>query len=153
MPRPRFQVDEHAIREGLAQGRTLSDLARDHQVSRDIIRRVGRESNVLAFPSPIADGVPADHLTTHALAERAGTSIRQIVHWTEFDFIEPIVVSSRLNGATRLYPPAEVAVACLMSVLIGDGVGVRTSHRLARELLATGSAVLAGIRIYLPEED
>lgn len=155
--RPRTEVDELAIRRGHARGASITALAELHDVSRDIIRRVINDepeperSTVVRFPSTYAPIAPAGHVTSFQMLERAGMTYRQLDWWTRSGYLHA-AKNHPGSGTARFYPLEEVHVAALVARLLDAGLSPSGAFLIARELVTTGSSMLAGIRIDLPEE-
>lgn len=143
-----------------ADGATIAQLARERGVDRYTIRRALREAsetgerdNVLQLPVTSKGlTVPAGHVTSARLVERSRITFRQLDYWTRAGLLRPANGPNPGSGTDRLWPVAEVAVATLMGRMVLDGIEVRTAHDVARDLLATGRATLAGFPIELPQE-
>lgn len=96
--------------------------------------------------TPSYDGVPAMDLCV-----RARITYRQLDYWTRTGRLHPNEDAPG-SGNPRTYPASEVAVACLLARIVDAGLSISPAERAARELLATGTTVLAGIRLELPHE-
>lgn len=155
MVRPRTQTDEAKIVEAYRAGTSISAIAIDQDISRDIVRRVVREAEdakVLVFPHSYSPYAPDGQVTSVELVQRAGISYRQLDYWTRTGRLTASTAATPGSGNARFYPAGEIAVARLIKRLLNGGVAITAAHDLARELTTTGTAVLAGIRIHLPEE-
>lgn len=155
MVRPRTDVDEDNILAAHRKGTSLSAIAIDHDISRDIVRRVIREAGeatVLAFPHSYAPTAPEGEVTSNELIQRSGISYRQLDHWTRTGRLHASTAAEPGSGNARFYPASEIAVARLIKRLLDAGMQITVAHGLARDLSTTGTALLGGIRIYLPEE-
>jgi hypothetical protein len=83
------------------------------------------------------------------VAQAAGISYRQLDYWTRRGYLRPGMERSKFGsgqgGRSRVWPPAEVAVACRMARLVAAGLIPEAAAELAR---APGRHVLApGITI------
>lgn len=155
MGRPRTEVDEAAVLEAYRSGTSMSAIAIDHDISRDIVRRVLSqypEAKVLQFRSSYAPVAPDGHVTSVELMQRSGITYRQLDYWTRAKRLQASTSSTPGSGSVRFFPASEIAVARLVARFVNDEVAPAAAFRVARELIETGSALLAGIRIDLPEE-
>lgn len=156
MARPRTEVDEKAILDAHHAGVSMSALAIDHDVDRYVIRRViteaGEDATVLAFPSSYAPVAPPGQVTTEELRARSGISYRQADYWVRAGYLHTSTASKPGSGNARFYPVAEIAVAALVHRLVDEGLNPQAAFRITRDLTETGTALLAGIRIDLPQE-
>lgn len=155
MVRPRTELDDDAIRAAHQSGTTITELALQHGVSRDIIRlrvRNQPDATVLTFPfshDPIA---PDGQVTSAELLHRTGITYRMLDFWTRCAYLRTTTAAEPGSGHARFYPVDEVAVVHLVARLRDAGLTPANAFPIARSLTETGTAVLAGIRIHLPEE-
>lgn len=154
MARPRTVVAETEILDAYRAGTSISAIAIDHDISRDIVRRVVREAEdatVLMFRSSYAPKAPDGHVTSVELQERAGITYRQLDYWTRTGYLRTSTKAEPGTGNARFYPASEVPVAALAHRLLGEGLSPAAASRIARELVETGTSSVAGIRLDLPE--
>lgn len=155
MARPRTEVDEAAIVSAWKAGTSMSAIALDHDLSRDIVRRVVRDhqdAKVLAFPSSYAPIAPDGQVTSVEICERARITYRQLDYWVRAGLLRTTTPENFGSGSARFYLASEIAVAHLMQRLISAGLAPRIAHSMARDLIETGSTLLAGMTVHLAEE-
>lgn len=104
---------------------------------------------VIDFPKLLQ--IPDGHIGGPDLAHAAGITYRQLDYWTRTGVLT-CVGGDPGSGYLRAYPVAEVAFARLLKQLLDGGMNLRPAVDLARALLEHGTAVLAGIRIDLPQD-
>ena len=171
MPRPRRDVDEHAIITAYENGQPIAELARNHHVDRYVIRRVLDDhgihriehrgahwatkraaSNIIDFPRQPA-APPPGTVTSADLITTAGITYRRADMWTRTGRLRTLPRQpDEGSGVPRYYPASEVPVATLMARLTDAGLAVQAAHDTARALLEHGTTLLAGIRVDLPHD-
>lgn len=108
---------------------------------------------VLAFPTTNTPVIPDGCVSSTELCERAGITYRQADYWARTGILHELPrPASAGSGVPRYFPLRELAVAALMHRFLEAGLTPRAAHDLARGLLDHGHAVLAGIRIDLPQD-
>lgn len=157
MARPRTVVDEQEIRRAHQRGASITVLAQLHDVSRDIVRRVVNETAppdrvVVEFPFSHAPVAPAGQVTSAELMDRTGITYRMLDFWTRCNYLRTTTPAEPGSGNARFYLEDELAVVHLVVRLRDAGLTPANAFPLARELVETGGALFAGIRLDLPEE-
>lgn len=100
---------------------------------------------------PNAKTVPDGHLTGPDLCHLAGITYRQLDYWTRTDILRTTSPAPG-SGYVRAFPASELPFTLLLKQLLDDGMNLRAAVALARQLLETGHALVAGIRIDLPQD-
>lgn len=93
-------------------------------------------------------GPVGQHTSAEVLARFPSLSYRQLHYWTRLGLVGP--TEGPGSGYLSMYTAEEVAVIGLMTDLIHAGMTPRPAAKMARDLIATGSTTLAGIRLDLP---
>lgn len=105
--------------------------------------------SVLQFPN--AKTVPDGHLSGPDLCHLAGITYRQLDFWTRSGYLHPVTPSPG-SGYIRAYPPTDITRARLVARLLTAGFTARPAFDVADQLLEAGHALVAGIRIDLPQD-
>lgn len=109
-------------------------------------------ADVLQFPAHSQDQIPDGHIAGHDLARRSGITYRQLDYWTRTGLLRTSTCATPGYGFIRAYPTGELVVAILIRRLLEGGLNLRPAHDHARRLANTGTTVLAGITIHLPQD-
>lgn len=155
--------EQYRILHAYASGANLTDITRHQRLLLDYVTGVVRaltgmdrkvagrlvtqyEQANIELPARTTEPAPtAEGISSEALAERAGLTIRQVDYWSRVGWLHPD--GGNGSGTSRRFGPEEIRVAVIMARLTAAGIVPEAANRVAR-----GQAELApGVRVLVDE--